>query len=214
VVEDAAQAIGARDAHGKQVGDNARCACLSFYPTKNLGALGDAGALVTRDEALAVRFRQTRQHGETSRYTHSFVGGNFRMDSIQAAALDVKLRYLDKWTRQRQAIAAYYSSRFAGTEIVSPHVIPGATHVFHQYVIRAPRRDALRAHLTEQGIGCNIYYPKPLHLQQCFADLGYKEGSFPEAERASREVLALPIYPELSEGQMQRVADGVVGFYR
>jgi dTDP-4-amino-4,6-dideoxygalactose transaminase len=136
------------------------------------------------------------------------------MDALQAAALTVKLRYLEKWTRQRQAIAAYYDKRFAGTDIVTPYVIPGATHVYHQYVIRAPKRDALRAHLTAMGIGCNVYYPKALHLQECFADLGYKEGAFPEAEKASREVLALPIYPELSEGQMERVAEGVVGFYK
>lgn len=214
VIEDAAQAVGARDVHGQQIAENADCACLSFYPTKNLGAAGDAGALVTRDEKLATRFRQTRQHGEVSRYHHEFVGGNFRMDAIQAVVLDVKLRHLAKWNQQRQAIAAYYTRRFAGSDVVPPKILPGAVHVFHQYVVRVPRRDALRDHLLKQNIGCNIYYPKPLHLQSCFADLGYTKGSLPASERAAEEVLALPIFPELSEGQMTRVADVVLEFYR
>lgn len=214
VVEDAAQAIGARDPHGAQLAENAACACLSFYPTKNLGAAGDAGALVTRDDALATRFFQTRQHGETARYHHDFVGGNFRMDAIQAAVLDVKLKYLDRWNAQRQAIAAYYTKRFANSPITPPYVIPGANHVFHQYVIRAPKRDALRDHLAKNGVGCNIYYPKPLHLQACFADLGYKAGQFPQAEAAAHEVLALPIFPELTEQQIARVADTILSFYR
>lgn len=214
VVEDAAQAIGARDRHGKQIGQNALCACLSFYPTKNLGAAGDAGAVVTRHKEFATRVFQTRQHGETARYHHSFVGGNFRMDAIQAAVLDVKLRHLEAWNRQRQAIAAYYTQRFAGTDVIPPVVTPGATHVFHQYVVRVPKRDALREHLTAHGVGCNVYYPKPLHLQACFAELGYKAGQFPTAETASNEVLALPIFPELTEAQIQRVADTVLGFYK
>ena len=214
IVEDAAQAIGARDVHGKQIAENADCACLSFYPTKNLGAAGDAGALVTRDPALAKRFLQTRQHGEVSRYHHEFVGGNFRMDAIQAAVLDVKLRHLGRWNAQRQHIAAFYTAAFAGTDVVAPRILPGATHVFHQYVIRAPRRDALREHLMKNNIGCNIYYPKPLHAQACFADLGYSKGSFPVAEKAAEEVLALPIFPELTEAQLARVTDAVLSFYR
>jgi dTDP-4-amino-4,6-dideoxygalactose transaminase len=214
VIEDAAQAIGARDPHGRQIGELSYAACLSFYPTKNLGAAGDAGALVTRDPQLATHFRQMRQHGETTRYQHGFVGGNFRMDALQAAVLDVKLRHLDEWTRQRQAIAAYYTRRFAGTDIIAPQVLSGATHVYHQYVIRAPRRDALREHLVKQGVGCAVYYPRPLHLQECFADLGYPRGAFPNAERASEEVLALPIFPELTEPLIARVADAILAFYR
>ncbi len=215
VIEDAAQCIGARDLHGKQIAENARCACLSFYPTKNLGAAGDAGALVTRDEKLAKRFMQTRQHGETSRYQHEFVGGNFRMDALQAAVLNVKLKWLEKWNDRRRAIAAYYTERFKGSAVKAPVELAGGHHVYHQYVVRVPRRDALRDHhLGKLGIGCNIYYPKSLHMQPCFADLGYKKGAFPESERACEEVIALPIFPELSDGQMERVAEGVLSFYR
>ena len=213
VIEDAAQCIGARDPAGKQIAENARCACLSFYPTKNLGAAGDAGALVTRDAQLAERFKQTRQHGETARYHHEFVGGNFRMDALQAAVLHVKLRWLDQWNARRRAIAAYYTGRFKGTDIQAPVERAGTFHVYHQYVIRAPRRDALRDHLQAHGVGCNIYYPKSLHVQACFADLGYKKGAFPHTEKACDEVLALPIFPELSDAQIQRVADTALAFY-
>ncbi len=214
IVEDAAQCIGARDPHDKQIAENATCACLSFYPTKNLGAAGDAGAVVTRDEKLATRLKQTRQHGETSRYQHEFVGGNFRMDALQAAVLSAKLKWLGRWNDRRRAIAAYYTGRFAGTEVKPPVVLGGGHHVYHQYVIRAPRRDALRDHLGRQGVGCNIYYPKSLHMQACFADLGYAKGAFPVTEKACEEVLALPIFPELTDGQMERVAEAVLAFYR
>jgi len=214
VVEDAAQAIGARDPQGKQIGESALCACLSFYPTKNLGAAGDAGALVTRDEKLATRFKQTRQHGETTRYHHEFVGGNFRMDAIQAAVLNVKLKWLEKWNERRRAIARYYTSRFQGTDVRPPVEKSGVHHVYHQYVIRVPRRDALRDHLGKEGVGCNIFYPRSLHMQECFADLGYRKGAFPVAEKACEEVLALPIFPELTDSQIERVADVVLGFYR
>ncbi len=214
VIEDAAQCIGARDPHGKQIAENARCACLSFYPTKNLGAAGDAGALVTRDEKLAARFRQTRQHGETSRYQHEFVGGNFRMDALQAAVLNVKLKWLERWNERRRSIAAYYTGRFRGSDVRPPVELAGGHHVYHQYVVRAPKRDALRDYLGKQGVGCNIYYPKSLHMQPCFADLGYARGAFPVAEKACEEVLALPIFPELTDGQMERVAETVLAFYR
>ncbi len=214
IIEDAAQAIGARDPAGKQIAENARCACLSFYPTKNLGAAGDAGAIVTRDESLAARFKQTRQHGETTRYQHAFVGGNFRMDAIQAAVLSVKLKSLEKWNTRRREIAAQYNRRFAGTDVIPPQVLPGSHHVYHQYVIRAPKRDALREHLIKQGIGCNVFYPKALHLQPCFADLKYTAGAFPVSEKACEEVLALPVFPELTDSQAQRVADSVLAFYK
>jgi dTDP-4-amino-4,6-dideoxygalactose transaminase len=214
VIEDAAQCIGARDPHGKQIAENAACACLSFYPTKNLGAAGDAGALVTRDEKLANRFKQTRQHGETRRYHHDFVGGNFRMDALQAAILNVKLKWLEQWNNRRRTIAAYYTKRFQGSDVKSPAELAGVHHVYHQYVVRVPRRDALRDYLGKNGVGCNIYYPKSLHMQACFADLGYSKGAFPITEKACDEVLALPIFPELSDGQIQRVADTVLAFYR
>ena len=214
VIEDAAQSIGARDKTGKHIGELGTCACLSFYPTKNLGAAGDAGALVTRDPALAQRFFQTRQHGETTRYHHEFVGGNFRMDALQAVILSVKLKHLEKWNNRRRAIAHYYTSRFKGTDVRPPVELPGTHHVYHQYVIRAPKRDALRDHLTKLGIGCNVFYPKGLHIQACFADLGYKAGAFPITERATQEVLALPVYPELTDDQTTRVADAVLAFYK
>ena len=152
VIEDAAQCIGARDPAGKQIAENARCACLSFYPTKNLGAAGDAGAIVTRDAKLAERFKQTRQHGETSRYHHEFVGGNFRMDALQAAVLNVKLKWLEQWNARRRAIAAYYTKRFAGSDVQAPRELPGAYHVtYHQYVVRARGEDGLRDHLQKNG---------------------------------------------------------------
>jgi dTDP-4-amino-4,6-dideoxygalactose transaminase len=163
---------------------------------------------------VAERFMQTRQHGETGRYHHEFVGGNFRMDALQAAVLNVKLRWLDQWNNRRRAIAAYYTQRFKGSEIKPPVEIPGVHHVYHQYVVRVPRRDALRDHLQKAGVGCNIYYPKALHMQACFADLGYKKGAFPVAEKACEEVLALPIFPELTDVQIQRVADTALSFYR
>ena len=214
IIEDAAQCIGAKDPAGRLIAENARCACLSFYPTKNLGAAGDAGALVTRDEKLNARFRQTRQHGETSRYHHDFVGGNFRMDALQAAVLDVKLRHLQRWNNRRRAIAAYYTRRFHGTAVIPPHEQPGFFHVYHQYVIRVGdgKRDALRDHLTKNGIGSNIFYPRGLHLQACFADLGCKPGQFPQTEKATAEVVALPVFPELTDTQIQRVADTVLSF--
>ena len=219
VIEDAAQCIGARDVHGRQIAENAACACLSFYPTKNLGAAGDAGALVTRDDALAQRFKQTRQHGETTRYHHQFVGGNFRMDALQAAVLNVKLKWLERWNDRRRAIAARYTRFFQGSDVKPPVELPGKDggrprHVYHQYVIRVPRRDALRDYLQKNGVGCNIFYPKGLHEQECFADLGYKRGDFPETEKACAEVLALPVFPELSDAQVERVAETVLAFYR
>ncbi len=214
IVEDAAQSIGSRDPNGNQGAQLGRAACLSFYPTKNLGAAGDAGAILTRDAAFAARLAQTRQHGETTRYHHAFVGGNFRLDGIQCAVLDVKLKYVDRWNNRRREIAAIYDARFAGTDVQPPVALPGGHHVYHQYVVRAPRRDALRDHLTKFGIGCAIYYPLPLHLQECFAHLGYKPGAFPHAEKACLDVLALPVFPELTDAQVHQVADAVLAFYR
>ena len=214
IVEDAAQCIGAKDSRGRVPGELGRTACLSFYPTKNLGAAGDAGAVIARDPALASRLEQTRQHGETSRYHHAFVGGNFRLDGIQCAVLNVKLKYLDNWNNRRRQIAAHYSARFKNTDIHAPVEIPGTHHVYHQYVVRVPRRDAAKEYLQKHGIGSAIYYPRPLHLQECFQDLGYKEGAFPVAEQACREVLALPVFPELTDAQIQHVADTLLAFYQ
>ncbi len=216
VIEDAAQCIGARDPQGKQIAENARCACLSFYPTKNLGAAGDAGALVTRDEQLATRFKQTRQHGETTRYHHAFVGGNFRMDAIQAAVLNVKLNWLDQWNNRRRAIAAYYTRRFAGTDVKPPAELPGVHHVYHQYVIRTPRRDALRDHLAKNNVGCNIFYPKSLHMQACFADLGYARRAPPPTlkKKPATKSSHCPCSPNLTDAQIERVADSVFAFCR
>ncbi len=213
IVEDAAQCIGARDSQGKGIAQLSRAACLSFYPTKNLGAAGDAGALLTGDAALAEIFRQMRQHGETSRYHHAFVGGNFRLDAIQCAVLDVKLRHLSIWNQRRRAIAAYYTQRLRGSDVLPPREISGTFHVYHQYVIRAPQRDRLREQLQQKGIGTAIYYPRPLHLQECFSNLGYKQGAFPNAEQACREALALPMFPELTDAQMERVAEEILAFH-
>lgn len=216
VLEDAAQAIGATAplADGvQQAGTIGLTGSFSFFPTKNLGGVGDGGLVTTNDEELATRLVRYRNHGMFPRYYHSEVGGNFRLDALQAAALRVKLRYLQEWNSARRRHAAYYDEHLL-SPVVAPAAVWGSDHhVYHQYVIRVPeRRDALREHLQAQGIGCEVYYPLPLHQQPCFEPLGYREGDFPAAERAAREVLALPIYPELTEAQLQRVCDAINGF--
>jgi dTDP-4-amino-4,6-dideoxygalactose transaminase len=216
IVEDAAQAIGAaRD--GWRVGDG-DLACLSFYPTKNLGAAGDAGMVVTQDDGLAARVRRLRTHGAESRYEHLEVGINSRLDAIQAAVLTVKLGRVAAWTAARRERAATYDALFRAAgltdEVTLATAPPGSVHVFHQYVVRVPRRDELRAHLAARGIASEVYYPIPLHLQPCFASLGYRRGELPEAERAAAEVLALPIYPELDLASQERVVQGVGSFFR
>lgn len=230
LIEDAAQAFGAgwRLANGpaRPAGSLGDAAAFSFYPTKNLAAFGDAGLLTTGSEQIAARAGSLRAHGMTRRYFHDEVGWNSRMDSIQAAVLRIKLRYLPAWNQSRREIAARYNDLFrqaglAGSAtstsvangVVLPWTDPRATHVFHQYVIRAPRRDALREHLTREGIGSEIYYPGPLHLQAALHDLGYRTGDFPEAERAAAEVLALPIFPELRLDEQQAVVDSIRRFY-
>jgi dTDP-4-amino-4,6-dideoxygalactose transaminase len=218
VIEDAAQAIGARDGEGRRAGSMGNIGAFSFYPSKNLGALGDAGMVVTREEGLWETLRRLRTHGATRDYIHETVGGNFRMDALQAAALSVKLRYLDEWTRERRERARCYDALFSATELLEERSVdtpkaPG-DHVYHQYVIRARRRDELRAHLAEEGIGTAIYYPVPLHLQPCFRDLGYTRGDFPVAERAAEESLALPMYPALTEELQSSVVSTIASFYR
>lgn len=216
LIEDAAQAVGA-SLGGRNCGAFGKVATLSFYPTKNLGGAGDGGMLATNDGALAERLRNLRVHGMSStRYVHSEVGINSRLDELQAAVLRVKLPHLDAWNAARQAHAAAYSEGLGAVDGVEPLDAPGADvqAIHHLYVIRGERRDALRAHLSEQGVGCAVYYPIPLHLQECFTYLGYRPGDLPTAEAASREVLALPMYPELSESDRDRVIDAIASFYR
>ena len=214
VIEDAAQAIGAEDGDGRRAGSIGDIGCFSFFPSKNLGAFGDGGMCVTADEELAERLRVLRVHGSNPKYYHSLIGGNFRLDALQAAILLVKLRHLDAWTAGRQANADRYDQMLAcqSDALVVPSRNDRARHIFNQYTVRVDKRDQLREHLNEQGVGTEIYYPVPLHLQQCFADLGYEPGDCPFAEKAANEVLSLPIYPELSADQQQYVADHTVGF--
>jgi dTDP-4-amino-4,6-dideoxygalactose transaminase len=222
LIEDAAQAWGAKW-NGKPAGGLGDAAAFSFYPTKNLSAAGDAGMVTTNDDLIAERARMLRQHGMRRRYYHDELGWNTRLDGFQGAVLQVKLRYIAGWNDRRRTIAERYHSLFrkAGTTdsgpypdkgIVLPQQIPGAHHVWHQYVIRCARRDALREFLASRKIGSEIYYPVPLHLQAALKELGYREGDFPEAERAAREVLALPIFPELREDEQQTVVNAIADF--
>jgi dTDP-4-amino-4,6-dideoxygalactose transaminase len=223
VIEDAAQAIGAESFDGRRAGTLGVAGCLSFFPTKNLGAFGDAGMILTNDEALAKRVRSLRVHGAQQKYHHKLIGGNFRLDALQAAVLRVKLKRLDAWTRARRKNARFYSGLFKQSGLlerpglVLPHeAYPDRprSHIYNQFVIRAPRRDALRNFLRREGIETEVYYPVPLHLQECFQSLGCQRGTFFEAERAARETLALPIYPELVEAQLRRVVMAIRRFYR
>ena len=218
VIEDAAQAIGAEDAEHKRAGSFGDIGCLSFFPTKNLGAFGDAGMCVTNDAALAERMAVLRVHGGKPKYYHALIGGNFRLDELQAVVLSVKLKRLDDWTAGRQRNAAFYDAALRRARldeaVRTPHASLGVRHIYNQYVIRARERDALRAHLTAAGVGTEIYYPVPLHLQQCFAYLGCKAGDYPQSERAAAETLALPIYPELTEAQLHYVVDTIAAYYR
>jgi dTDP-4-amino-4,6-dideoxygalactose transaminase len=210
VIEDAAQAIGAT--HGdRRAGAMGALGCFSFFPSKNLGAFGDAGLVTTNDDRLAHDVRLLRDHGAEPKYFHTRVGGNFRLDALQAAVLRVKLPHLAAWTAARQANADRYDRLFRerGLSVRAPVRPPGRSHIFNQYVIRVPARDAVRAALERAGIGTEIYYPVPFHLQDCFAPLGHAAGAFPAAEAAAREVLALPIYPGLTEAQQRAVADAL-----
>ena len=205
VIEDAAQAIGATR-HGRPACSVGKVGCLSFYPTKNLGAFGDAGAVCTNDDALADRVRLLREHGMRPRYHYHAIGGMFRIAAIQAAVLDVKLRYLDGWHAARAANAAAYETLLAGTAVATPRIAAGNRSVYNQYVVKVPDRDRVKAALADAGVGAEVYYPFPLHSQPCFADLGYRAGDFPVAERLCGEVLALPIYPELPADQLRFAA--------
>ncbi len=214
VIEDAAQAIGSEDAQGRRACSIGDIGCLSFFPTKNLGAFGDAGMCVTNDERLAAKLMKLRVHGMEPKYYHELIGGNFRLDEIQAAVLNVKLPHLDSWSAARQRNAAYYDAAFKrtglGGKVVTPPAAPArARHIYNQYCIRTARRDEMRSWLAERGVGTEIYYPLALHMQQCFAYLGHKPQDFPESLRATQETLALPIYPELEESQLQYVVDSI-----
>ena len=215
VIEDAAQAIGARDGD-RLVGSIGDVGCLSFYPTKNLSAFGDAGACVTQDAEFAERIVSLRNHGQDAKYHHAWVGGNFRIDALQAAILAVKLRHLDGWTATRREAAGRYHQLLKDLPAVLPEAPSDKFHVYNQYTVRVPddRRNALSDHLRAKGIGHEIYYPSSLHTQPCFVYLGAKEGDFPVAEQATREVISLPIYPGLTESQQEEVAAAICSFYR
>ena len=221
LVEDAAQAFGATW-NGIPAGALGDAAAFSFYPTKNLSAMGDAGLVTTLSAAIDDHARVLRAHGMRRRYYHDEIGWNSRLDSLQAAILEVKLRYLPQWNQQRRNLAVRYDQLFddagitgstTGEGIVLPFTDPRATHIFHQYVIRAPRRDELRLYLTDRQIGSEIYYPLPLHQQTSLSSLGYKQGDFPISEAAAHEVLALPMYPELREDEQQTVVETIASFY-
>jgi dTDP-4-amino-4,6-dideoxygalactose transaminase len=216
VIEDAAQAIGC-EYHGRPVGTIGAIGCFSFFPSKNLGAFGDAGFVTTTDAAIAKKLRLIRTHGMEPKYYHHIVGANFRIDAIQAAVLRVKLPKLAGWSDGRRRNAGRYRALFADAgmgEVVLPVEAPNRTHIYNQFVIRVPQRDELRAHLDVAGIGTEVYYPVPFHLQQCFAGLGYERGAFPEAEAAANDSVALPIYPELTEAQQAAVVNAIRTFYR
>ncbi len=217
VIEDAAQAIGARrkiDGTWCMAGELGMVVGFSFFPSKNLGAWGDGGMIVTQDEALAERLARLRTHGGAKQYFHDEIGTNSRLDTLQAAVLLTKLERLGAWSAARRENAAYYSEALAGVDGVTPPLVdPANEHIYHQYTLRVPRRDELRQHLLDSGIGCAVYYPKALHLQPCFAPLGYAEGQLPEAERATREVLSLPVYPELTREQQDVVIETIREFH-
>jgi len=217
IIEDAAQTIGARrsiDGEWRMAGEIATIGTFSFFPSKNLGGYGDGGMMVTQDQGLAERLRRLRMHGGAKQYFHDEVGFNSRLDALQAAVLSAKLPHLAEWSAKRRANAAYYSAAFADVpDVTVPYIDPSNESIFNQYTLRVQRRDALQAFLKERGIGSAIYYPLPLHLQPCFAYLGYKAGAFPESERAANEVLSLPIFPELTHAQLDEVIEGVRAFY-
>ena len=212
VVEDAAQAIGASRG-GTKCGNFGDCGCFSFYPTKNLGGFGDGGLVTTNTDSLADEIRTLRDHGQKPRYFYKVIGGNFRLDGIQGAVLDVKLRYLDDWNEKRRRNAALYDGLFTNSPAKPPKVDADNLSIYHQYTVTVPDRDRLQKFLSENDIGSAVFYPKPLHLQECFSALGYKQGDLPVTERLCGEVLSLPVYPELSQQQVEYVAEKVLEFY-
>jgi len=217
VIEDACQAIGA-EYKSRRAGSIGHYGAFSFFPSKNLGGAGDGGVVTTNDPARAEKLAWLRNHGMNPKYHHKFIGGNFRLDALQAAVVNVKLGHLEAWTGARQANATRYNRLFAEYILVAPRVglpvIQQSRHIFNQYVIRVANRDGLVAHLQQKKIGCEIYYPVPLHLQECFAYLGYRRGDMPESERAAAETLAIPVYPELTDDQARYVVASIAEFFR
>jgi dTDP-4-amino-4,6-dideoxygalactose transaminase len=211
VIEDAAQSITSVY-KGRKAGSIGTAGCFSFFPSKNLGGIGDGGMIVTNDAELYERMKVMRNHGQTSQYNHKYIGGNFRLDPIKAVALSAKLPHLDSWSAARRANAEYYNNKFAGTVVETPYISPDCVSIYNQYVIRVPKRDELLDHLKANDIGCAVYYPLCLHLQECFAYLGYKEGDYPVSEKVSGEVLALPVYPELTDEMKDYVSGEVLSF--
>lgn len=211
VIEDAAQSITSTY-KGRKAGSIGIVGCFSFFPSKNLGGAGDGGMIITNNKQLYGRLKAMRNHGSNPKYYHRFVGGNFRLDAIQAAVLLVKLSYLDSWSEARRQNAAFYNEKFADTIVKTPYINPDCVSIYNQYVIRIPNRDEVMALLKDENIGCDIYYPCPMHLQECFKNLGYQQGDFPEAEKASKEVLAIPIYPELTSDMQNYVAEKIISF--
>lgn len=209
VIEDAAQSISSTY-KGKKAGSIGTCGCFSFFPSKNLGGIGDGGMVVTNDEKFYHMVYIMRNHGSEPKYYHKYIGGNFRLDPIQAVALSVKLPYLNDWSAARRKNAEYYNKKFAGTKVQTPFISPNCQTIYNQYMVRVPKRDKVIEDLKAQNIGCEIYYPVPMHLQECFAYLGYKKGDFPESEKAANEVLALPIYPELTDTMKDEVVSAVL----
>jgi dTDP-4-amino-4,6-dideoxygalactose transaminase len=209
VIEDAAQSITATY-KGRKAGSVGTCGCFSFFPSKNLGCAGDGGMIVTNDENLKERLILMRNHGAKPKYYHKFIGGNFRLDPVQAAVLLVKLPYLDRWSEARRSNATHYDGRFTNTPIGTPFIRPDCVSIYNQYVIRVKNRDRLIEHLKANDIGCEIYYPVPTHEQECFRGLGYAPGDCPHSSAAAREVLALPVYPELTSNATEYVAKTVL----
>jgi dTDP-4-amino-4,6-dideoxygalactose transaminase len=216
LIEDSAQAIGARDSAGRPAGTMGAMGCFSFFPTKNLGAFGDGGMVITSDNQLAETIRAIRVHGATPKYHHKLVGGNFRLDALQAAILRVKLKYLTGWTEARRSNATRYRSLFDEMGLTKFVALPedSAGHIYHQFVARFSDRDRLKSFLRENGVETEIYYPIPLHLQECFQYLGYQSGDFPQTETLAHESLALPIYPEITEQDQKYVVEKIRQFYR
>ena len=216
VIEDAAQAIGS-EYKGRRAGSMGDVGCFSFFPSKNLGCFGDGGAVTTNNSALAERINLLRNHGAKPKYFHKVVGGNFRLDTIQAAVLLVKLKYLDSWSARRQSHASFYEQELAKCDwlrgAVTPPKVAMSRHIFNQYVLRVTDREGLREHLKQQQVGNEIYYPQPMHLQECFADLGYRKGDFLESEKAALNTVAIPIYPELTLAQRQHVVHALSSYY-
>ena len=211
VIEDAAQSITSTY-KGKKAGSIGTAGCFSFFPSKNLGGIGDGGMVVTNDETLYKRLVMMRNHGMEPKYYHKYVGANFRLDPIQAVALLVKLPHLDAWSQARRDNAAYYNEKFAGTAVQTPYISPECETIYNQYCIRVPRRDEVVAHLHAHNIGCEIYYPVPAHCQECFASLGHQEGDFPASEKAAQEIMALPVYPELTEAMQDAVTATILAY--